>query len=158
MKPKFYVMMSVLFGLTALSLGATLMWLMLVTPTITVNDVDVHVWAGVVKGTDGKDYRVEVADTNDTGPWRRIADAYSLDGTYAEITGIDKKSGAWVEVYSCSKEQLVAGVLCPKDEPGADVFLSDLVNKTTTRSNIIGNFEIWWSWQMETKDFVSKLR
>lgn len=117
------------------------------------------VYANTVTTSDGMKYRVMVSTHYEPGKKTvRIVDMYSLESKYSSITGIMRADlNSWNELYSCSSEQLNGRVPCPQNDFKAERLLGEALKKTMTRANAIGNMEIFWSWEMGTKELIAQI-
>lgn len=132
-------------------------------PLIYFNDgnVKMSAYSDVIKASDGKTYRVQVNDIFEIGKTKmRVAEAYSMDSQFSSISGVSSASrpGSWSHVNVCPSASL-------RDHNGgcygsseAEAVLDELVQAVVVSKNIIGNFEIFWSWEMGTKELINQIK
>ncbi len=132
-------------------------------PLIPYNDegAKMTAYAGRVTASNGHSYRITVTTHYEPGrPTKRIADAYSLDSTYAGLTAFAHSD---LEVYDemrvCTRDQLKRWIPCNHGpDPTAEKILAELVKKVMTPKYVVPNFEAFWSLQLETKAFIDQIK
>ncbi len=134
-------------------------------PLIAYNDngSKMTVYANVITTDIEKaKYRVTVSTHYEPGKKVvRIVDMYSLeDKMHASITGIMREDlDSWNELYSCSSEEFAKPSLkCPHNDFVAERLLNEALRKTMVRENAIGNMEVFWAWEMGTKEVINQIK
>lgn len=149
--------------ITITTIGWLLVYILVQPPKIVVNgqagEVIMVAYGDVIKAVDGNTYRVTVTDTYGLGHVvTRDVDMYSRDGKYAYISASSTKGHfrEWPEVTICTKKDLTTSTRCPRTADMAGV-VDSVVQQVAVRRNTISNFEIYWSWSLESKEWFKEL-
>ena len=154
--------LALVFGVFPVAVGLVLLSLMtqIGAPLIAYNGNTMTVYADVLKASDGREYRVTATTHFEPGKKpTRIMDMYSLDAKYANIAAISEGDLiSWRNLYVCSRDQMrMTPVSCSPDSGETTKLINEVVRKTMVKRNAIGNFEIYWAWEMETKNFINQI-
>lgn len=135
------------------------------TPLIAYNDngSKMTVYANVITtATENLKYRVTVSTHYEPGKKVvRIVDMYSLeDKMHASVTGIMHEDlGTWVRTCALSDESLgKPQPSCNEDDHIALRLLNEAMEKTMVRENVIGNMEVFWSWEQGTQEIIEQIK
>lgn len=107
------------------------------------------VHAGMVKAADGNTYRVEMTEITgqENATWR-VVEAFIVDKPEFSIVGTTDHPNTWIRQEFCTIYNHVS-----ECDDIADVtpLLDEFVKKVNLKKNGISDWEIYWSWLMESK-------
>jgi hypothetical protein len=123
-----------------------------------VDGAKVITYGDVLRLSDGKTYRVTHSIVRKSGePDYIIADMLSLDSKFPYVMVVRSADGkSHGRRYACTAETFKSPEQC-KYDPAAAALLEEAIHKVTAPQNLIGNFELLWSWEMEGKEMKEKI-